>query len=535
MSLGILFLKLSHHINKKSLINFSEIGVDLFAGIYNLYSLDFTETGKLLKNLIEVTFGEGITGLEDIEVKGDNIIGVFLEQPSPSVTRRFEFKVTPSEVNYRLLDFKETLTTAQFVEWVEFTATNRTSVSANKIKGGDEIKYKSGVTKYCTPGKTYACGNRCVAEGSPCKDVMDDQQKQLRDEIVKRAAASETDIIKQTPEASDTIPTTVRNSKDLQPRTILTPVRDKKVLREKFKDWENEVELMKEVLYAKTLKDSMKNLEATIKQTTDRKREHFILPEGLSLGDELGKKVRDYHSRNLKITEEVRGSDRWYRFNGDRSIGFISEESNGFFGVSLTRLGVGNLATMPFAQIDTAKTFLTDVAEEYASRRLIPTALADEALQDIKQQLKDHRKKISRNPYKKTKPDILEDNIWIGAEVAAAVSDKSGNVLAMIDENGNLQSAANYSYESDHIYVDFLATAPWNLGQENRTTKGSGARVLAEIANLSFKKGKKGKIKLTALDNARPFYEHIGFIDEGKYSLSTEAANKLIEKYGKRK
>jgi hypothetical protein len=185
MTIAQLFLNLSSYIDISS-TNFSEHGVNLFEGIYYLHNLDFNETGLHLKQLIEKTYKSGITGLENVQVKAGNITGIFLDQVSPGVTQHFQFIITPKNINYeRVSPGADELTYAEYSEWVDFVNAAKPRKLSNREAGGEAVTDKTGKTKYCTPNKTFACGNRCIAIGKECKDKLNPQQQQLQKDVIK--------------------------------------------------------------------------------------------------------------------------------------------------------------------------------------------------------------------------------------------------------------------------------------------------------------------------------------------------------------
>jgi hypothetical protein len=213
MAIAQLFLKLSNYIDINS-ASFSESGVNLFQDIHLLHNLDFNETGLQLKQLIEGTYRSGITGLEDVQVEGENITGIFLDQVSPGLTQRFQFTITPKNISYRkILPGNGDSSGTEYSEWLNFSKpTTKIHKQSNKELGGEAVTDKSGRTKYCTPGKTFACGKRCIAIGKECKDTLSQPQQQLQKEVVATGIGKDGNEKKQ------------RGSKVKQPKSTGTPV-----------------------------------------------------------------------------------------------------------------------------------------------------------------------------------------------------------------------------------------------------------------------------------------------------------------------
>jgi len=144
------------------------------------------------------------------------------------------------------------------------------------------------------------------------------------------------------------------------------------------------------------------------------------------------------------------------------------------------------------------------------------------------------------NPYNTADPKILK-NFGVTVDLYEATTEEEGEIWGTLfglkDKKDNLQALGIYSEEEDHIYVNFLATSPWNLLQESeKKQKGSGTRAITEMVKISMEKGYDGVIKLYALGDAKDFYSKLGFEFAGlskKSSvmiLTAKNAKKLIEK-----
>lgn len=86
-----------------------------------------------------------------------------------------------------------------------------------------------------------------------------------------------------------------------------------------------------------------------------------------------------------------------------------------------------------------------------------------------------------------------------------------------------------------HIYIDYLATAPWNFTNDPRAIKGAGTKAIIEAIKLDKQQGGTGEVRLFGIDRALPFYEKVGFkpySGKNKLKLSAEDAEKLLKKYG---
>jgi hypothetical protein len=104
------------------------------------------------------------------------------------------------------------------------------------------------------------------------------------------------------------------------------------------------------------------------------------------------------------------------------------------------------------------------------------------------------------------------------------------------DDNRDLQAGAIVSEMDDHLYLDYIATAPWNLiATLPRYSKGAAKSLIRSISSESFDRGYNGRIIVDVAGSAG-FYKKMGFVETGEGSanipemvLTTEAAKKLIE------
>jgi phage gp29-like protein len=130
--------------------------------------------------------------------------------------------------------------------------------------------------------------------------------------------------------------------------------------------------------------------------------------------------------------------------------------------------------------------------------------------------------------------------IAIHDQMSATLSSPNAKFSGVFDSDGNLQAIANITRKKGYVYVDYLMTAPHNLiPGDTRATKGAGSAAIESIVQLSAEGGRSGKIKLTALRDAVPFYKKIGFTQKDKTSglpemdLSSEAARQFLSSRGK--
>lgn len=118
-------------------------------------------------------------------------------------------------------------------------------------------------------------------------------------------------------------------------------------------------------------------------------------------------------------------------------------------------------------------------------------------------------------------------------DIKSAQVDKANKIGGVKDANGKLAAAYVYQVEKSHLYLDYLVTSPENLFKDGSRSKGAGTEAIKQLVQRSIAEGKGGAIKLTALDDAKPFYEKLGFKETGKGAnemvLSASKAKELIK------
>ena len=104
------------------------------------------------------------------------------------------------------------------------------------------------------------------------------------------------------------------------------------------------------------------------------------------------------------------------------------------------------------------------------------------------------------------------------------------------DNLGNLQAGAIVSAINDSLYLDYIATAPWNLRPTMpKYCQGAASSLIRSIVRESLDRGCNGRI-IVDVTGSIGFYQKMGFVDTGGGSenipemlLTSAAAQKLIE------
>lgn len=107
--------------------------------------------------------------------------------------------------------------------------------------------------------------------------------------------------------------------------------------------------------------------------------------------------------------------------------------------------------------------------------------------------------------------------------------------LTIINNPTIFQGLLSFTIKSDHIYLDLLESAPFNLGR-NKLYVGVPGNLVAFACKVSFQRGFDGFVSFTAKTKLITHYEktlgacHIG---NQLMIIHTQAAQILIDKYFK--
>ncbi|MDO5522993.1 MAG: hypothetical protein Q4G48_02990 [Bacteroidia bacterium] len=98
-----------------------------------------------------------------------------------------------------------------------------------------------------------------------------------------------------------------------------------------------------------------------------------------------------------------------------------------------------------------------------------------------------------------------------------------------------IQGLISFSIENDHIYINLLENAPFNIGN-NKVYEGVAGNLVAFACKTSFQRGFDGFVAFTAKSKLIPHYEkNLGACRIGgqRMIIATSAARTLVEKYFK--
>lgn len=165
MSIATLFRNLSNFTNQP--LQFGEDSL--------LDTLEFNESGLVIRNILNRRYPDGITGLESVNVEGNIISGIFLDQISPTITKKFNFTIDgdTGRVIYDQID------------------TGNLDYS--------EVSFATKKNQSCTKGKSFGCTREegttyCIPLGRKCQTSkkLDAKELQQVSVITKAKAAPKT-------------------------------------------------------------------------------------------------------------------------------------------------------------------------------------------------------------------------------------------------------------------------------------------------------------------------------------------------------
>jgi len=162
--------------------------------------------------------------------------------------------------------------------------------------------------------------------------------------------------------------------------------------------------------------------------------------------------------------------------------------------------------------------------------------LQEQMIEETKLKIEAFKPRLEGNPY--VNADIKRLNASRLIVESILLQRKDRNKVGIMDGEGRLQAAFKYATKKDHIYIDLLATSPWNITSDDpRKVKGAGTQAIVEAIKLSKKKGFGGRVSLTPLRDAEAFYEKLGFKPAKnrigyEVEISPNDADALLKKLG---
>ncbi len=107
--------------------------------------------------------------------------------------------------------------------------------------------------------------------------------------------------------------------------------------------------------------------------------------------------------------------------------------------------------------------------------------------------------------------------------------------LTIVNNPSIVQGLLSITIENDHVFMNLLESAPFNIGQ-NKLYEGVAGNMVAYACKLSFQKGFDGFVAFTAKTRLIKHYEKtLGafHFKNQRMIIDTRAAKRLVEKYFK--
>ena len=133
-------------------------------------------------------------------------------------------------------------------------------------------------------------------------------------------------------------------------------------------------------------------------------------------------------------------------------------------------------------------------------------------------------------------PKITKKNGWNFNWRTELNNDKIEVYKLSIEENTDvIQGLVSFSIEPDHIYMNLLENAPFNIG-ENKVYDGVAGNLVAFVCKTSFQRGFDGFVVFTAKTKLIEHYEKtLGAFRSGGHRMiiPTHSSKFLVDKYFK--
>ena len=107
--------------------------------------------------------------------------------------------------------------------------------------------------------------------------------------------------------------------------------------------------------------------------------------------------------------------------------------------------------------------------------------------------------------------------------------------LTISNNSAIIQGLLSISIENDHVFINLLENAPFNIGK-NKLYEGVAGNLVAYACKTSFQKGFEGYVAFTAKTNLIEHYETtLGayHFKNQRMIIETESSKILVEKYFK--
>ena len=132
--------------------------------------------------------------------------------------------------------------------------------------------------------------------------------------------------------------------------------------------------------------------------------------------------------------------------------------------------------------------------------------------------------------------EITKKNRWnFNWDLELKNIEKEVYKLTIVNNSKIIQGLLSLTIESDHVFMNLLETAPFNLGK-NKLYEGVSGNLVAFACKISFQKGYDGFVAFDAKTKLITHYENtLGafHFKNQRMILETKASKKLVQKYFK--
>ena len=142
---------------------------------------------------------------------------------------------------------------------------------------------------------------------------------------------------------------------------------------------------------------------------------------------------------------------------------------------------------------------------------------------------------VSTFTMKDLKQSIKKNGWQFNWKQELANNSKEVYKLTIVNNPDIIQGLISFTIKSDHIYMDLIESAPFNLGR-NKIYEGVAGNLVAFACKVAFQRGFDGFLSFTAKTKLIEHYEKtLGAYHFGNHLmiLETKASSILVEKYFK--
>jgi hypothetical protein len=179
-----------------------------------------------------------------------------------------------------------------------------------------------------------------------------------------------------------------------------------------------------------------------------------------------------------------------------------------------------------------------DPTAEERTREVTPKELKLDSITDVELS---YAKEVWADAAKKFRhPNPLITNLALNSyflmnDVVMELGAGSDSKISGIKSERGLEGFIAIKPYENEIYIDKIATAPWNINHSKRRRRGTGSQMLASVFNIALKNEKIERVRVEAITGSKGFYSKIGFVpveDSKAYlAISRENMEQFLKRY----